>query len=258
MADATSKTCMLGMPGYGALTAGAARAFWRPSANRFNMVFKYNETSLLARNFNDLWCHALNRVHKGGPLDYFAMLHSDVEPDDFWLDTLIEELEEKDLDVLGVVVPIKHPKGITSIALDGTDENQFNPLCRLTMTEIFDLPETFTAADTGRPLLLNTGCWVCRWDQEWAKKVFFTINDRISFSSKFNEYVPEVEPEDWNMSRSFNALGLKIGATRKVKLNHVGTARWTNAEAWGEEKFDAAYVPESVILRREANQLLEV
>ena len=94
-ADATStdtrKKALLGMPGYGQVTGGAARGFFRSSA-KLDVVLRMQESSLLAQNFNALWCEALN-LHRKRGLDYFAMSHADVEPQDGWLDTLVEELE---------------------------------------------------------------------------------------------------------------------------------------------------------------------
>jgi SAM-dependent methyltransferase len=247
------RRAFLGMPGYGEHTAGAGRALWRASRGcgariPVELDVSYSEGSLLAQNFNALWCQALNLCLEGGPgVHYFGMLHADVEPVDFWLDALIEELEAKELDVLGAVVPIKDPKGLTSIALAREDGDTWRPHCRLTMREVHRLPETFTSEDCGRPLLLNTGCWVCRFDIEWCKKVGFTINDRITFNTTTKKYQAQVEPEDWYFSRLCHELGLKIGATRKVPLCHAGKTRYVNYEPWGSQTFDAAYVPESVI-----------
>lgn len=241
------KRAMLGQPGYGELTAGAAAAFWLASNGKLEVERRYNEGSLLAQNFNSLWCYALNYSHKGGRLDYFAMLHSDVEPQPGWLDELVEELEERELDVLGAVVPIKSPGGLTSIAIAREDGDPWRPACRLTMHEVFNLPATFTSEDLGGPLLINTGCWVCRFDMEWAKKVRFTINDRIVFSATQDAYFAQVEPEDWYFSRLLHEIGLRVGATRKLGLDHAGKSRFTNRTAWGTQKFDSEYVPESII-----------
>lgn len=235
----------LGMPGYGELTAAAGRAFWRSSRLPDSHVYyQYNEGSLLAANFNTLWCSALNRVRLGERVDYFAMQHADVEPQDWWIDTLIDEMEARDLDILGVVVPIKDHKGLTSTALARPDGNNWRVHCRLTMAEVYRLPETFTSEDVGYPLLLNTGLWVCRFNPEWARKVHFTINDRIVVDRE-GRFIPETEPEDWYFSRLLHELGLKIGCTRKIALNHRGGASFTNRHVWGSEAFDAAYVPES-------------
>lgn len=245
------KRVCLGMPGYGEMTAGAGRGLWRSSKGVNATIplavdVRYHEGSLLACNFNALWCWALNLAHKGEKVDYFAMLHADVEPEDGWLDVLVEELEERGLDVLSCVIPIKEPKGRTSTALARPDGDTWRAQCRLTMQEAHRLPETFTEEDTGYPLLLNTGCWVCRFDESWAKKVHFEINDRIAFSTASDSYVMQVEPEDWHFSRLCNELGLKIGATRKVQLQHVGKARFPNHVPWGDQ-FDGEYVPESLL-----------
>lgn len=246
------RRALLGMPGYGQLTAGSARGLWRATAAEnakipLDLVVSYSEGSLLAQNFNSLWCQALNACHRGNPVQYFAMLHADIEPEDGWLDVLVEELEARQLDVLGAVVPIKDPKGLTSIALAREDGDPWRPLCRLTMREVWRLPETFTSEDVGHPLLLNTGCWVCRFDMAWATKVRFTINDRIVFNKSLNLYQAQVEPEDWYFSRLLNELGLKLGATRKVRLEHVGKTHYINHEPWGQTDFDTAYVPKSVL-----------
>lgn len=233
----TTRRVILGMPGYGKQTAAAGRAFWKASA-RHAVDREYANGSLLACNFNKLWCRALNEAHQGRPFDYFAMLHDDIGAEDFWLDTLIDELEAKQLDVLGVVVPIKDTRGITSIALHHPGDN-WNADCRLSMHDVFQLPETFTSDDLdGQEILLNTGCWVAKWDQEWCKKVHFEINDRIVFDRCNNCYRPEVESEDWFFSRLMNEMQVKIGATRKVAVRHCGEIDFVNTAPWGSQLFD--------------------
>lgn len=248
----------LGMPAYSGCSGGSSRAFWKPGPKLaaiggrdvpIVVEHDYRQGSLLGATFNTLWCGALNMSHRGERVDYFAMLHSDCEPQDGWLELLIEELEAQDLDVLGVVAPIKDPRGLSSIALQNP-QNPWKALCRLTMTEIFgQLPATFTQAHTGHPLLLNTGCWICRFDESWARQVHFSVHDRIQFSED-RGYYQEHEPEDWFFSRQCNALGLRLGATRKIRMLHAGENRWHNGAPWGTEQFDSEYVTESVLPRR--------
>lgn len=241
----------LGMPGYGANSAAAGRAFWRSTQLPEGQIcLRYEEGSLLANNFNRIWCHALTAAARGQRIDYFAMIHADVEPPDGWLDVLIDELEANDLDVLGVVLPIKDLRGVTSCALARADGSTWRVHCRLTQTEIHQLPETFTSADVGLPLLLNTGLWVCKFSMDWAPKLHFTINDRIVFHPDENLYFPEVEPEDWYFSRLCHELGLKLGATRKLDVGHRGEFVFRNSLIWGEP-FDSAYVSESVLTHME-------
>jgi SAM-dependent methyltransferase len=237
----------LGMPGYGQVTGPAARAFWRASnrPGETRVRYEYREGSLLACNFNGLWCGALNDTVRGQRVDYFAMLHADCEPDDGWLDVLIDELEARQLDVLGVAVPIKDPKGLTSLALAHESGDTWRIKARLTLAEVMRLPETFTSEDVGAPLLLNTGCWVCRFNPAWASQVRFEINDRIVWNETLGVYQPQTEPEDWFFSRLCHEQGLRIGATRKVRLAHAGPTRYLNTHDWGTEEFDSAWADRS-------------
>jgi len=237
----------LGMPGYSSITGGAARAFWRASRLPESRLYQaHSHGSLLAWNFNYPWAQALTLQLHGSRVDYFAMQHADIEPPDYWLDDLIEEMEAHDLDVLGVAVPIKDHHGLTSIALDRPDGDTWRPLCRLTLQEIFRLPETFTSETVGHPLLINTGLWVCRFDQAWNRKLRFTINDRIVFHVQRDAFTPQVEPEDWYFSRLCHELKLKVGCTRKIPVIHRGDAPYTNAQPWGYPH-DSAWLDQSII-----------
>lgn len=246
------KVAFLGMPGYGTLTPGAAHGFYRASdCRRLQVILDPNQhSSLLALNFNRLWVHALNLAHKGQRVDYFAMIHTDIEPEEFWLDKLAGELEARDLDVLGVVTPIKDTRGVTSTALARPDGNNWRVHARLTMREVYRLPETFTSEDVGYPLLLNTGLWVCKFDESWAREVHFTVNDRIYFDPQKDAYAWDVESEDWYFSRLLHEMGKRVGCTRKIRLGHQGTAVYRNTGPWGEQEHDEAHVAETVVPRK--------
>lgn len=243
------KVCLLGQPVHGLWAAwGSGHAVHRCSSGEHLIVKNLHApSSLLAYNFNRLWCQALNQSRRER-IDYFAMLHNDIEPEAGWLDVLVDELEARGLDVLSAVVPIKDRRGLTSTALARPDGNPWRVHTRLTMKEIFQLPETFTSDDVGYPLLLNTGCWVCRFDESWASQVHFTINDRIDFDPDRADtpYVPQVESEDWYFSRRCHELGLKLGATRKVRLFHYGDIGFDNHRPWGDD-FDSSHLERSVL-----------
>jgi len=113
------------------------------------------------------------------------------------------------------------------------------------------LPVTFTGEDVGRSILLNTGCWVAKFDMEWAKKVRFTVNDRIIYSRKENKFSPQVESEDWYFSRLLHELDLKLGATRIIDLEHIGRAGFPNNKSWGTDKFDVQVISRSVLDEKE-------
>lgn len=240
------KVIFLGMPCTGEMTMGAGVGFHRCTRRKQHDVKLLGLGSSLATgNFNRLWCWALNAARKGR-VDYFAMIHSDIEPPEFWLDGMIDELEAKGLDVLGAVAPIKDPRGLTSIAVAHPSGDPYRVRNRLTMTEVYRLPETFTSADVGGPLLLNTGLWVCRFDMRWAPKVFFTVNDRIMLD-RDGDYVAQIEPEDWFSSRLYHELGLKVGCTRKVPLAHRGTMAFTTEYPWGTDGYDREWTEKSFL-----------
>lgn len=230
------KAAYLGMPGYSHLSPGAARGFYRASAGGLDVHTSVAESSLLAMNMNVLWCDALNRRLGGRAVDYFAMQHADVEPADGWLDAMAGEMEARGLDVLSAVVPLKDERGLTSTAVARPDGDPWGVARRLTMSDVYGLPETFTSADVGGPLLVNTGLWVCRFGP-WADRVLFTINDRI-VRDPAGRYRPESESEDWYVSRLFHSLGLRVGATRLVQLGHRGPAVYPNAFPWGRWQVD--------------------
>ncbi len=252
----------LGMPGYGNQTAAAGRSYWlackdftdgrRCPGNKFRdkVTQRQQIGSLLAANMNSLWANALTMRHRGERVDYFAMLHDDIGCEDCWLDKLIDELEENDLDILGVVSPIKDRRGVTSTAIADKDGDPWS-VVRLTMHEVYRLPPTFTSEDVGGDLLLNTGCWVCRFDKFAEYPFYFTINDQITFDKKLNAYIADVESEDWFFSRLCHKAGMKVGATRKIALFHEGHAKYTNVEPWGTDRFDMSAVKESPIPERQ-------
>lgn len=239
MDDARRTVIYLGMPRYGEMAAGAARAIYRyPTRRPYTLLVTESMSSLLANGFNLLWAGALNAMAEQGAT-HFAMLHADVEPEPYWLDVLMDELERTGVDILSAVVPIKDERGITSTGI-GRNGDRFDPLFRLTMRDVHQLPETFTAADCDHPenpLLINTGCWVCKLG-EWSHWHAFTIDDKIELDPRTGKYVAKVEPEDWRFSRWAHARGLKVAATRKVRLNHRGMMAFTNAAVWGSWMYD--------------------
>lgn len=251
----------LGMPGYGAQTAAAGRAFYlcaqditdgrRCKSNRLRdkVIKEQRPGSLLAANMNGLWANALTLRHREQRIDYFAMLHDDIGTEDYWLDKLIDEMEANDLDILGVVSPIKDHRGLTSTAIDKKEDDPWDCV-RLTMDEVYRLPPTFTSDDVGGDLLLNTACWVCRFDKFAEYTFYFTINDSITFCPTLNKFVANVESEDWFFSRLCHKAGMKVGATRKIALFHEGATKYLNTQPWGSQRFDEGIVDKSPISER--------
>lgn len=245
------KIIYLGMPNTGTMTNGAASGFHRSTRRQDHHVELLTlASSLPTGNMNRLWCHAMN-VARNGRVDFFAMQHSDIEPPEYWLDTAIDELMAHGLDVLGVVAAIKDPRGLTSTAIAHPSGDPWRIQNRLTMSEVYRLPETFTSDDVGGPVLINTGLWVCKFDMEWAPRVFFTVNDRIMIDRKTGEYIPQIEPEDWFFSRILHELGLRVGCTRKIEVRHRGDIAYGNAEPWGSDPFDRQWSEQSFLDERQ-------
>ena len=237
------KCIFLGLPGYG-LCHGASVIAATLQASKRGLTRDLKppqHSSLLAKGFNDLWCTALqNRRYT-----HFAMLHSDIIPEEGWLDVLMDELERTGADLVSAVSPIKDDRGLTSCGIGNPMSTWWSPKKRFTMKEIMALPETFTAADAGYPgdpLLVNTGCWLAdlrnpKWmekDEDGFLKVFFTIKDGVRVDTD-GRLRPVVQSEDWFFSCMMHMVGLKALNTRKVRLKHIGERAYSNDEVWGQD-----------------------
>lgn len=246
-ANKRPETVFLGMPSYSGPSMQSARSYYRAS-KKFRTLTSYNQASLLNTNCAVLWARMLNLIHRGERIDFFAMLHDDIFIQDHWLDELIPEMERHNLDVLSVVSPIKDTRGLTSTAIDSAygSHGSHRVKCRLSMSELYELPETFTGSDCGYPgrLLVNTGCFVARinGNENWADQIQWDSSTRIYFDHEKDLYVVDGIPEDWYVSRQFNKLGLRVGATRKLQLYHRGKSDFANTHPWGDLKFDSEFL----------------
>lgn len=208
----------------------ASRAFFCPvwEGTRLQVVDGVSPVgSLLPHTFNECWALALN-LYQAGDLDLFAMIHADVEAQPGWLDTLHAEMDASGADLVSAVVSIKDKRGLTSTGVDDTGDRW--SVRRLTLREVFALPETFTSEHVGAPLLVNTGLWLCRLGA-WALDVSFEIESTIR--NEGGRYVARCVPEDWAFSRRLHSLGRKLAATRKVEVNHWGPSSWSNTTVRG-------------------------
>lgn len=239
-AEAAKPLVFLALPSYDgtASIATCESYFLAPFRNKTCHVANARKNiSFLTRCFNDLWCAALNERERG--VTHFAMIHADVVPHQHdWVDILLGELTRLDADVVSAVAPIKSEHGWTSTAVEvGGGEPWFRR--RLTMTEVYDLPETFGAEDVGAPLLLNTGLWVCDITRPWAERVCFDVGNRIYKHPKDGWKAQDVS-EDWLFSAALNQLGCKLYATRKVTLNHEGGKSYPSDFPWGTQATEGA------------------
>jgi hypothetical protein len=221
----------LAVPHYDDLVPAALPGLLQPSGLNHVRTLALEGGSLLAMVFNNLWCRALNQRQEWG-ITHFAMHHADIQAPPFWVDTLFAEMNRVGADVLSVVVPIKDARGLTST---GTRDPVHGNIRRFTMKEIFDLPETFSIADTAVPeqwLMVNTGLWICDFTKPWVEQVAFSILDSILCEN--GRFQARALPEDWNFSGWCARQGLRVFATRKLPVVHHGRAAYGNDRVWGE------------------------
>lgn len=239
------KSIYIGTPTYdGRCFVHTGRSAMRASALYPTKWDDYG-SSLLAKAFNVLWSRALT-----SGFTHFAMLHADIAPSFGWVDGLMEIMDEREADVVSVVMPIKSEDGLTSTALDCSREGDPSDVIRLTMAEVMELPETFSFDDAkqlaanAHGLLINTGCMLIDLRKPWAKQFTgFTIRDRLRWEGETLHVM--VEPEDWGFSRWLDRWYqrrdevAKVYATRSIRAYHLGGNRhYPNFEAWGNLEHD--------------------
>lgn len=222
---------------------------WGSSAQEHRVFVLPNGKSLLSSNCNTLLCTALNERERLS-LDWFAMLHADCEPDDWWIDTLIAEAEKHNATLMSAVVPIKDQRGITSTAIG---DGSYPAIGRITLSQLHDerFPETFGAEEAAnglsrlgvdaakaKYLLANTGVMVYRLAAHHPS-VCFANFDGIRLVN--GRYEPWDVSEDWHFSRLVADAGGKVMCTRKVHVVHHGNARFGSGTAWGSVTNDCTH-----------------
>lgn len=193
------------------------------------------DTSACCLRFNAMLIMA-QEFHARGDADYFLLWHSDIVPEAWFLDKMIDIAEEKGAEILSAVVPIKDEHGLTSTAIDepvGDMPNEWR-VRRLTMAEIMERESTFTDPK----LLVNTGLLLIKLSAPWVKDIYFHFEDKII--EHHGKKLAVLFPEDWMFSRDARKLGCtSMWATRDVKLTHIGHQQYPNYSVWGK-KTDAA------------------
>lgn len=193
----------------------------------------------ISHNFNVLWASALNERAEAG-YTHFAMVHADINPQDGWLDALLDEMDRVDADILSVVIAIKDNRGLTSTGIRRPGSWGCRRLC---MTEIMALPPTFCAADlaelepdvaTGHAFLaINTGLWVCRLPGAGWPDAFPGFSSRHRLAWRDHVCYADFDSEDWRFSEWAANQGLRVFATRAVYATHHGDMGFPNDSAWG-------------------------
>lgn len=230
----------LGMPcGSRRIDVGAARAlFYTPCRAEapFDCVPDFACGTLLTHVFNTLWVRAL-RGRKANGFTHFAMIHSDVDPSAWWLETLFAEMASTGADVVSTVIPIKDGRGLTSTGGIHRIAPGDSLVRRLTLHECYQLPETFGLTNLpwdADALAVNTGLWLCDLRKDWAEKVCFRQEDVVVKKTIPGRDEPTFfansSPEDWNFSLDLADWGAKVVATRKVSVRHFGDGSFDNSD----------------------------
>ena len=226
-----------------------------------------------AEDFNILWTDARNLMEEG-KVTHFAMLHGDIAPDpsQMWLDVLLDEMDARRATLVSVVAPIKDGRGVTSTGIADLND-PWKPFRRFTMHEVFRLPETFNNVDAGypdRPLLHNTGLWVCDLRKPCFRAVgedggldlYFQFPTRAVRDAE-GKWAHRRQSEDWLFSRDLWNRGVRdTWATRRVRLIHEGKAGWGTYNPWGsftngDEDTAEKWRPEREALPLHTLQMLE-
>jgi hypothetical protein len=229
----------------------SSASLWRGATSRgLSCVCSPSRNSVLPANFNEHLCTAWN-MRKSHGVTHFAMLHGDISPQHNWLDLLLDELQATGADVVSAVVPIKSMKGQTSTAYGERLSNGRPVHTKLTMHDVFELPETFGIEDTPWPdkvLLINTGLMAFRLDP-WVRE--FLLDESFGFETwceenEDGEIHSQALSEDWRFGLWLAKHGRRAVVTRKVKLNHWGAHPFGNDTPWGDESLNAIQAEEAV------------
>lgn len=220
------------MPTYnGHISCATATTVERqPSLNGLHVTWpNYSSGSVLPNVFNACWVDALQ-----SECTHFAMVHADVSADPGWLDILMDEMERTRSHMLSCVIPIKDNQRRTSTGYD----LELHPSMRtLTYDDVANLPATFDISDVRElkaanaepvpkgPLLVNTGMMLVDIrDRDLMKMFAFSFDTQIRWDDDGGKVF--CDSEDWRLSRDFDAAGLTVMATTKVKPVHWGVATW--------------------------------
>jgi hypothetical protein len=184
--------------------------------------------SVLTKNFNILYCQALNRRPQ---VDRFCMHHDDVLAQPGWLTKMLTLMNKHGADILSVAIPIKDKRGLTSTAMDlRSTENPY----RIKNLSLRELHEDFEPTFTHPNLLVNSGLMLVNLSRPECEKLVFRFTDEILPDPKQpGKLAAYGVSEDWNFSAQAHALGLKVFCTTEVRVHHVGQYKFDNSN-WGE------------------------
>lgn len=233
-AETVRRRVFAGIPRIHGVEWGTAKGIFIQSSTRCHVeVHGDKPMSLLAMGFNQLWCDCLNRIKE---FDYWLLCHADITfRTTNWLDMMVDDLERHGLDALHANIDIKDGRGLYSTGV-GNALDVWGHVRRLTKKESLYLPSVYQLDDvvkvmarTGhvpkRPVFCpNTGCLLVKVDQKWWWDFpGFNIMDSMESVYIQGHLIrrPRVVPEDWHFGHWMQGRGLKVGGTRRIRIDHV-------------------------------------
>lgn len=216
------------------------RAF---ASEEHDVVYHQQGLSLLGHNFNQLFTMAYEAKH-----DFFILLHGDITVaspiGQCWVDVIVGLMQANKLSAASAIVPIKSSLAITSsgIFLHKYDDQRYR---RLTVKELKHLPDIIHRQDVSDlfglsnpgPLFINTAvlCLNLR-DFDWTRWGGFIIRSWIVWNRR-RKPLPQVVPEDWQLSLDLFALGWPYAAINNtlLRVNHIGPTAYPNYGSWGSD-----------------------
>ncbi len=232
---------------------GMAAGFYQNATQKHRLYGDTFGSSLIPLNCNFLLCQVLDQM-KELELQWLAMIHSDVAPPLWWIDTLIDEAGKHGADFMSAVIPLKNNDGVLSTAIAKPD-TEYGHFCYITTHQVMcnnfpvtfgikeavaalrELPTGYSIEAPQTYLLCNTGCMVCRLDRPWFQarppKVWFHDLNGIEVNQTTGKLQPKLLSEDWYFSRRIAEEGGKVMATKAVIPGHYGQYIYKADKPWG-------------------------
>lgn len=184
---------------------------------------QFEVSSLLCKNFNSLYSHALNGRKTHG-VTHFFLLHNDVGPvPNDWGSRMLTIMQRDKLHALSAVISIRG-NGLDSSTAWEADGKE--PRRRVAIGEITG---TVNSRDNRR-LLINTGCLCIDLRHPAADSLYFAMKDGVRRRPD-GIYEPFNESEDYNLSHMMRKAGMDFGATAEFEVLHCGRRDWSNLPA---------------------------
>lgn len=215
----------LGVPFNWCFQPGLMMGLMHATQNKHNVSAVVINSGCLPHGMNCTF-HEFFNGFKNDKFTHFGMIHSDMRPDKHWIDTLIEEMDKHGADFISAAARIKDDRNLTNMGVQKPGEPNTR---RITMTELFELPETFSVADTIYPdywPAFNTGACLVKAGPWMDAFEGFRVANWFTKGPDGDQRFSQFYPEDWGFTSWLHTQGCKVMATRKVRTWHTGLKEW--------------------------------